>query len=127
MKKTFFESLSGGYDPGQFLGFFAWALIGAFIMICIQTQSRDPKSLRTPVKFSWIFWLRDNVRRVVFNIVLILVCIRFSQEVLGKPISDFGSLIIGLSLDGLAILINKFKLANLIGTSSGSAGTPPGQ
>jgi hypothetical protein len=109
------QALLGGQDVWTFLGYVAWALIGAFIMVQIHANSRDPKSQRTPVKFSWAFWLRDNGRRALFSLVLIMVAIRFSPEIFGKEINHFWALIIGLSSDGLALLINGFKIANLTG------------
>lgn len=121
MKPEFHSSIFGAYTAWQYAGFVLWALVGAFIMVNLQAHSRDPKSLRTPNKFSWQFWIVDNGRRIAFNLVLILVVIRFSKEITNREINDFQALIVGLSSDGLAILINKFKLANLIGTFTGQS------
>lgn len=116
--KEFNDAVLGGYNLGQFAGLLFWALIGAYILIQFNANTRDPKAARTPVKFSWSFWIRDNARRAIFNLVLILTSIRFSQEITGKPINEFWALVIGLSSDLLAQALNKFRLVNLIGTTS---------
>lgn len=121
MKEHLINSIFGGYDGWQFAGFVLWSLVGAFIMINLQSHTRDPKSPRTPNCFSWSFWLLDNGRRVVFNLVLIIAVIRFSKDITGHEINDFWAFAIGLSSDGLAILVNKFKLVNLIGTFTGTS------
>lgn len=114
--QTLKSSIFGGIDPWHFLGLTLWALIGAYILIQINNNSRDPSSSRTPVKFTWRVWFMDNLRRVVFNLILILVTIRFSPELTGKEVNEFWALLIGFSSDGIAILLNKFKIMNLIGT-----------
>lgn len=126
MKQSLINRLCGGYNGTEFLFFVFWAMVGAFIMINIHAQTRDPKAIRTPVCFSWRIWLHDNFRRVIFNLTLILVTIRFSKEVTGKEINDFWAFVIGLSFDAIAILLNKFNLVNLIGTlkNGGNDGNP---
>lgn len=111
------ESILGGYDFFAFLGFLFWALIGAYILVQFNANNRDVISVRTPVSFSWAFWFKDNVRRVVFNGVLIIVAIRFSKDITGREINEFWSLVIGLSSDGLALLLNQFKIIKLSGTA----------
>ena len=110
------KSFLGGYSIGEFASLFAWALTGAYILVQFNINSRDPNSVRTPVKFSWKFWIKDNLRRVVFNGVLIIVTLRFSKEITGKELNEFWALVIGLSSDGLAQLLNTFKMVKLSGT-----------
>lgn len=110
--------LNSGYTLGQFASFFGWALVGAYILVQSGINNRDPNSSRTPTEFSWKFWFRDNARRVAFNGVLILVAIRFSKEITGKDINEFWAFVIGLSSDGLAQLINYFKISKLTGTAT---------
>jgi hypothetical protein len=74
-------------------------------------------STRTPVKFSWSFFLRDNVRRIFFNLILIVVAIRFTTELTGKAINEWHSFLIGLSSDGIAWALNHFRLWKLSGTA----------
>jgi hypothetical protein len=125
----FNQAVLGGYSLGKFAGLFFWALVGAYVLIQIHNNSRNPASSRTPVAFSWSFWFRDNARRVVFNLVLILVAIRFSQDLISllnkagistggaTEINEFWAFVIGLSSDLLAQGANKLRLINLIGTA----------
>lgn len=127
--KEFNEAVLGGYNLGHFIGLFFWALIGAYILMQLNANQRNPSSSRTPIAFSWSFWLRDNIGRVVFNLVLILVAIRFSTdliELINKvgistagvtKINEFWALVIGLSSDLLAQGANKLRLVKLIGSA----------
>lgn len=116
--KNFLYHLLGGYEPLAFLQLLIWALVGTYILMQIHANQRDVKSYRTPVQWSWRVFFKDNLRRILFNLVLIVVTIRFSKEITGKEISDFWALVIGLSSDGLALLIQSFNIAKLSGTFS---------
>ena len=127
--KEFNQAVLGGYTIGHFAGLLLWAIVGAYIIIQFNANTRDPKSDRTPVKFSWIFWFRDNVRRVIFNLVLIITALRFGPDMVKKifnqdvvKINEFWALIIGLSSDLLALAFNKLRPVNLIGTSQKTTG-----
>ncbi len=113
----FNEAVLGGYTFWKFAGLLFWSVVGAYIIWQYDVQTRDVEDARTPTNFSWKFWLSDNWRRILFNLVLIMTCIRFSKEVTGKEISEFTALVIGLSTDILAQLLNKFRLINLKGTA----------
>lgn len=117
-------SLFGSLDPWFFLGLFCWGIVGAYILIQLNANRRDPQSSRTPVLFSWRVWFKDNFPRVIFNLVLIFVFIRFIPDIkeqfptaLGwMRVNEFTALIIGFSSDGLALLLNKFNIVKLVGT-----------
>lgn len=121
----FVKQLLGGYEFLQFLGFLFWALVGAYILMQIHANTRDVKSARTPVQWSWKTFAKDNVRRIFFNLVLIIVVIRFSKETTGRSINDFWALVIGLSSDGLAMLLQSFNIAKLSGTIKPPETTTP--
>lgn len=114
-QKAFNDAVLGGYNIGRFLGFVFWAIIGAYITVQFTANRRDPSSSRTPEKFSWGFWIRDNSRRVAFVMACILTTLRFSQDITGKELNEFWALVIGLSFDLLAIILNNLRLVKLIG------------
>lgn len=122
--KTFNQMVLGGYNFGQFLGFTFWALIGAYLLMQFKANKRDVISSRTPVEWSWRFFIFDNLRRITFNLVMILVVIRFSVDITGREINEFWALVIGLSSDGLALLLSHFNLLNLTKTSRTPGNTP---
>jgi hypothetical protein len=119
---SFLNRLLGGYSPLDFAAFTFWACIGAFILMQIHANTRDAKSFRTPVNFSWRFWLLDNVRRITWNLLLILTAIRFSKDLTGREITDFWALVIGLSSDGLAMALQGLNIFKFTGTAKK---TPP--
>lgn len=116
--KEFNDAVLGGYSIGQFAGYFFWAIMGVFIVVQFNVNTRDRKGDRTPEQFKWSFWFRDNARRVAFNVALIFATIRFSQQVTGREINEWWSFVIGLSFDLLALVLNKFRLLKLIGTAT---------
>lgn len=127
-QKEFNDAVLGGYNVGRFLGFVFWAIVGAYITVQFTANRRDPSSTRTPEKFSWRFWFRDNARRVLFVLVCILTTLRFSQDITGRELNEFWSLVIGLSFDLLAVVLNNLRLVKLIGTAKdpGSTGKKEG-
>lgn len=107
--------LLGGITPLDFGVYYFWALVGAFITMQIHAQTRDVKSFRSPVRFSWAFWLQDNSRRILFNLVLIGAFIRFSDELIHVKISDVIAFGIGLAFDLLSLAITKLSPVKLSG------------
>jgi hypothetical protein len=61
--------------------------------------------MRTPFKFSFSFLIEDNGQRILLNLLLIIVAIRFSKEILGFEVKPFTALLIGVSFDKLSELL----------------------
>ena len=122
--KTFDQMVLGGYTVGQFFGFFFWALVGVYLLMQFKANSRDVISPRTPTSWSWRFFITDNVRRIVFNAIMILTTIRFSTDITGRQINEFWALVIGLSSDGLALILAHFRIINLTKASQTPGNTP---
>lgn len=98
-----------------------WAYIGAFVMILLITNKRDPLSKESPVHFSWSFFFSDNVKKIVATIILIFVAIRFGDQFLapylpaGTTLNSFIYFLVGFGCDRLSQL---FKDRNIFGIGS---------
>lgn len=106
MKSEIMGTLTGD----QFFASLLFAIIGLVISLLLQANSRDIRSENTPVHFSYTFLIRDNFRRILLSFLLIIVTIRFFQELTGKELTMFWALGIGLGLDKISELL-KNRLA----------------
>ena len=94
--KEFFSLLLGNASPIQFLAITFIAYLTAFTMLLVGTTKRDPASPRTPFNFSWAFLLGDEAKRIVGNLLLIILAIRFSQQWISPEYNTFAGFVIGL-------------------------------
>ena len=58
-----FEVIFGTYTWVQLFGFAWFIMIGYIIYGLNETSSRDKLGTKTPKKWKWRFWLKDNWRR----------------------------------------------------------------
>lgn len=96
---TFWELLLGTTDYTAYAVSFVLALIGAFFSLRFQVAKRNKNSPETPQRFSVKFMLADNAMRLLTTVLLIFIGLKFSQELLGAEVTQWGAIVIGLSLD----------------------------
>lgn len=101
---TFKQIIIGAASAPQFAAGLFFAYITAFAMLLIRTTKRDINSPRTPFHFSWHFLLSDNLRRIVGNIILIFIGVRFLQIWISPEYVAYTGLFIGLVADQIARL-----------------------
>jgi hypothetical protein len=99
----------GTTDLNLFLSSLLFGFIGILIMVLIDLSGRNPNTNYSPVKFSWVYFLKDNVIRFILNVILVLVTIRFLPELLSKPINQFSALLVGIGADKLAAMVKRKK------------------
>ena len=104
------DILLGNLPIQNFLAMLFFAAVGALISILVHSTNRDPGASRSPISFDIGFMLRDNGQRIMLNVLLIGVVIRFSQELLGFEIKPFIALLIGVSFDKLSELLRNSNL-----------------
>lgn len=103
--KEFTAILLGDQTPAAFTALMFYALLTAALSLLLQTTKRDVVSDRTPVDFSWLFFFRDNARRIVASLGLIYLALRFAPEIMGVEITPFWACIVGFNSDKLAQLL----------------------
>ena len=104
-------NLLGTNDYSIVLIGFVYAMIGVLLSLLIHSNKRDPNTQNSPIKFSWGFFLKDNLKRVLTGLILILIFMRFSTELIGKDPTVYSSFLIGFMSDKLIeILKSKIDL-----------------
>lgn len=96
-----FEVIFGAYTGVQIFGYIWFLLIGYAIYGLNETTSRDKLSTKTPRKWKWKFWVKDNWRRYLFTLLSTYVFFRFYIEFVGHELTNFEALMMGLIGDGI--------------------------
>jgi len=100
--ETFQSFILGGLPLPMLLAALFFSLLGVTLNLLVDATTRKPETTDTPVRFSLRFLLRDNWKRILLSVLLILVTIRFCQELTGLHLNMFVSLLIGFGFDKLS-------------------------
>lgn len=76
----FWSVLLGNGPRGFFFGYLVLGLIAATVMLCILAVGRDKESPATPVKWSWKFYIVNNILRILSTVLLIYIFVRVAYE-----------------------------------------------
>lgn len=88
---------------------FFFGCIGVLIMTLMDVMGRNENTSYSPPEFDWKYFIRDNKTRFMLNFILMMVSIRFCQDIINKPPTQYTSLIIGIMSDQIALIIKKRK------------------
>jgi hypothetical protein len=102
MKQAILNQLLGPGEPSFFIAGFIFAMVGVLISLLISSSKRDISNPNTPNNFSWSYLIIDNGKRILLALLLILITLRFSNELIGANLTMWGALLIGLGWDRLA-------------------------
>jgi hypothetical protein len=103
----FFEIIFGTHTSVQIFGFAWFLMIGYVIYGLNETNNRDKLSVKTPIKWSWMFWFKDNWRRYLVTFLSTYVIFRFYVEFVGHELTNFEALMLGLIGDGIGATVKK--------------------
>jgi len=94
----FLDVILNGLTLGKFLGYMFLMLIGVAINAFIKVSERE--SIETPKKFSFKFFIADNYKKWCITILVIYLCIRFSDKMFtsGEPV-DWIMIVLGYNAD----------------------------
>lgn len=81
---TYYNYISGGMTQQHLLAALSFAALGWLLYKCITAARRDRGSHRTPVKWSWKFWLKDNWKEALLHALIMFAMVRFASEILNK-------------------------------------------
>ena len=98
MKQEILNELLGGIAIIPFAVAVFYAFVGAALNLLMHSYERDVDSPRTPKGYSYRFLLKDNWKRIAIGVILILIAIRFSQEMIGQQLTMYLAFIIGFSV-----------------------------
>ena len=97
-------------DTNLILSCYIFGIIGVVIMVLLDVMSRNDKNdIGSPAKFSWEYFWKDNVLRILLNFIVMFVAIRFLPDLINQPITQFHALVIGILSDKIAVAIKNKK------------------
>jgi len=106
-----FEVIFGAYTWIQIFGFSWFLAIGYIIYGLNEASNRDKLGSKTPKKWKWRFWLKDNWRRYLVTFLSTYIMFRFYVEFVGHEFTYFEALMMGLIGDGIgATAKNKISM-----------------
>ncbi len=117
MDTSKYGSYLGTSDTTLFWSCIFFGYLGVLLMILYSLSKRNVTSTRSPVEFQWSFFWKDNNKRILLNLILVAVCIRFIPQLTGKEMSQWLALLIGIGSDKLGEFLMKKKDA-LLGDAS---------
>ena len=103
----FFEVIFGAYTWIQIFGFTWFLAIGYIIYGLNEASARDVSSTKTPKKWKWKFWIKDNWRRYLVTFLSTYVLFRFYVEFVGHEFTYFEAIMMGLIGDGMGATAKK--------------------
>ena len=103
MKEEILGYILGNLTVGFLLAFYLFAIIGIILSMLLHICKKAKKA---PIKFSFKYWLKDNLTRFFTSILCIFIAIRFydSLPIEVEPNMFFG-LVVGMGLDQIIIII----------------------
>lgn len=108
--KSFMEYLFGGLTLVEYEVAFSFAFMGMFLRWFWNYRTKGKTNSKTPKKFSWSYWFRDNLlsklMSIVSSCIVIFISLRFSSDLFGIAFTWFYSFTVGLCLD---FFISKLK------------------
>jgi len=81
---NYYNYISGGMTPSHLLAALSFAACGWFVYKAVTAATRKKSSKRTPVKWDWKFWIRDNWKEAIQHAVIMFALVRFAAEILAK-------------------------------------------
>lgn len=107
--KEFFNIILEGIQPVYFWVYYFMSFLGMITYLIIDLWNRNIESERSPVRFDWKFWIKDNYLRVILTMFLSPIVIILFQELIGIGITMIGAFTVGLSMDVVISQIKKLK------------------
>lgn len=104
MFKTY---LLGGIDPALYAACFVGACAGILLTLLLGSTVRDPSSIGSPTHFSWKYLWRDNLKRILANVIAVIVTLRFMPEIFNWELSVWKGFVVGMSWDLIALVIKQ--------------------
>jgi H+/Cl- antiporter ClcA len=107
--KEFINIILEGMQPVYFWVYYFMSFLGMVTYLVIDLWNRNVVSERTPVRFDWKFWIKDNYLRVILTLFLSPIVIILFQEIIGTGITMIGAFTVGLSMDVVISQIKKLR------------------
>lgn len=102
--------LLGPVSVAYYMAAEVFAVMAIILSLYASSKKRDPDSSSTPYKFSWLFLIWDNLKRIVVGQIALFLIFRFASEFIGRALNMWMSVGIGFFVTiGLDQLIGFIK------------------
>lgn len=98
MKQVLFY-LTGTQNNYEFFTGLFFLLLGIAISLFMHVNTRNIDGMRAPKYFSYRFLYKDNIKRLLFSILLSVILYRFAGNVFSINDNMFLAFLIGFSFD----------------------------
>jgi NhaP-type Na+/H+ or K+/H+ antiporter len=109
MKQDLITGLLGTKTIGEWIISLLFVTLGIAISLYADSLTRKKESLRTPLKYSISFLIKDNLIKILFSFFIVYTLIRFSEEIISIELKYFHCLFLGLGFDLLLTLPLKYQ------------------
>lgn len=106
MKSELLINLIGTENWQQFTVGLFFLFLGIFVSLILHANTRDVHSPRSAIAFSYRFLFNDNLKRLLFSILLSVILYRFAPNVINMQDNMYVAFLIGFGFDKI---IQKFK------------------
>ena len=112
---SFKNYLLGDLSMNALYAAYVFSGIGLFLRWAYITKKGIKNSTRTPRKFSFWFWIKDNfVNKIVISggstLALLFLTYRFAEDLVGKGFSMAYAAALGLSIDYVWDVVMKWNI-----------------
>lgn len=108
---SFSVEVLGNKSIAVWLASFTFVLIGVIVSLRLSSLKRNKDSPNTPIKFSLLFLIRDNILRGLGSLFVAFSVIRFSEELLQIQFTYFFCFTLGACFDQALIFVHKWQKA----------------
>lgn len=108
--QEFKQLILGNVSVAYYLAAEFFALLALILSLYLHSQKRDIASSSTPVKFSLLFLVWDNAKRIFVGQITLFLIFRFITELLGRQLNMWIAVGVGFFLSfGLDKAIQMIK------------------
>lgn len=105
--QDFIQIMLGDYSTGYFIGMFTFAILGAFLHSVKEISDRNIDSINTPTQFSLLFFIKDNFKKYVANIIALYLGVRLFVDMFGQDLTPYTAFLLGFSGDSIMSTIKR--------------------
>lgn len=105
--QDFIQIMLGDYSTGYFIGMFTFTILGAFLHSVKELSDRNINSIHTPIKFSLLFFIKDNFKKYVANIIALYLGVRLFVDMFGQDLTPYTAFLLGFSGDSIMSTVKR--------------------
>lgn len=116
---VFYNYIFGDMTLEFVLAFYLFSIMGMTLTLLIHLRDSINKATKAKklFKFKWKFWFKDNYIRIITNLVMVFIIIRFYSSLhLQYQLDMFLGFVTGFSIDTIIIYLREKTKVNIFQT-----------